>query len=141
MANLEFPGLYAGLEELVAAASPQAFTGSWADLGSELVVKGARAIGLWVTLDINDTVNPRVRALVKHTAAGTEEYLLPIRTVGASAVLVEDEYVEFNVDADQLMLLSWDLDGLVPVVQFQIQAGTAGVSPGQIDAAYVSTAM
>jgi len=141
MASLNFAGLIGGPEELVAAASPQALTNAWVDLGDELYVGGACVVGLWANLDINDSVNARVRVLAKHASAGADEYVLPIRTVGASAILVEDEYVEFNTDADQKMLLSWNLDGCVPYVQFQVMAGTVGVSAGQIDSAYATTAM
>jgi len=140
MPNLDFPGIQKGPVELIAAASPQNLTGSWADLGDELDVEGAHFIGLFVNLDINDSANARVRLLAKRTSAGTDEYVLSIRTVGASDVKVEDEYVEFNGDADQKMLLSWDLDGLVPFAQFQVQVGTVGSTAGQIDSAYVTTA-
>ena len=141
MATLSFDGIIGGPHELLAAASPQNLTAAWADLGAELSVWGASSIALWVNLDINNSVNARVRLLAKHTSAGTDEYVLPIRTVGASAVLVEDEYIEFNVDADQKMALSWDLNGLVPYVQFQVMAEVAGTTPGQIDSAFVTTAL
>lgn len=139
MANLEFDGRIGGPHTLIAAA--QDLTANWADLGAELTVGGARFLGLFVELDINGSANARVRVLAKHTSAGTNEYVLPIRTVGASDVKVEDEYMEFNVDADQSMLLSWDLDGLVPYVQFQVMAGAVGAPAGQIDSAVVTTAI
>jgi len=139
MASLEKPGIIGGPQALLAAA--QDLTAAWADLGAELTVTGARTIALWTTLDINDSINARVRLLVKWENAGADEYVLPIRTVGASAVLVEDEYIEFNVDADQQMILSWDLDGLVFYAQFQVQAGVVGATAGQIDAAYVTTGL
>lgn len=139
MANLDFPGRMGGPQQDIIAAA-QDLTANWADLGSELHVAGAQAIGLWVTLDINGSTNARVRLLAKHTSAGTEEYVLPIRTVGTSDVAVEDEYHEFEDDADQSMLLSSDLDGLVPYVQFQVSAGAVGAPAGQIDAAHVTTA-
>lgn len=141
MPNLDFPGIQKGPYELVAAASPQNLTTSWVDLGAELDVEGARHIGLYVNLDINDSVNARVRLLVKHTSASTDEYVLPIRSIGTSDVKVEDEYTEFNVDADQKVFLSWDLDGLTCFVQFQVQTETVGSTAGQIDSAYVTTAM
>jgi hypothetical protein len=139
MANLDFPGTLGG-PQLAIIAAAQNLTANWVDLGAELHVAGAKAIGLWVTLDINDSTNARVRLIAKHTSAGAEEYVVPIRTVGASDVAVEDQYHEFNDDADQSMLLSWALDGLVPYVQFQIQAGAVGAAAGQIDAAHVTTA-
>ena len=138
---LDFPGILGGPEELVAAASPQTLTALWADVGSELYVQGARSVALWIQLDINGSTNARVRCLAKHESAGALEYSLPIRTVGASAVLVEEEYVEFNVDADQNVILSWDLDGLVPYVQFQAQVGAVGAHAAQIDSAIATSAL
>lgn len=139
MANLDFPGTMGGPQEDIIAAA-QNLTANWADLGAELHVAGAKAVGLWVTLDINDSTNARVRLLAKWESGGSDEYVLPVRTVSSSDVKVEDEYAEFNDDADQSVLLSWDLDGLVPYVQFQVQAGAVGVAAGQIDAAHVTTA-
>lgn len=139
MANLEFDGRYGGPHELISAA--QDLTANWADLGAELLVGGARVVGLYAELDINDSVNARVRLLAKHTSAGTNEYVLPIRTVNSSNVKIEDEYYEFNDDADQSVLCSWELEGVVLYAQFQVQAGTVGGTAGQIDSAVVMTAI
>jgi len=141
MANLDWPGVIKGPEQLLTGA--QDLTGTWADLGDKLFVAGARSLGLWLDLDINNSQNARVRLLaIWEDDAAADEYVLPIRTVGASDVKVEDEYIEFNVDADQKMLLSWDLDGLVPRVQVQVMAGVLGAAPvGQIETAYVTTAV
>lgn len=117
-------------------STAQDLTDTWADLGAEIPTARAEFIALYLTLDINDSLNARVRMLALHTSAGTE-HVLPIRTEGASDVKVEDEYVEFNTDADQSMVLSWMLDGLVHFVQFQVMAGTVGASTGQIDAANI----
>lgn len=137
MANLNFPGKIGGPHTLTTVA--QDLTANWVDLGAELHVAGARFIGLWVNLDINLSNNARIRLIAKHVDAGTDEYVLSIHTIGASDVKVEDEYIEFNVDADQKALLVWDLDGVVPYVQFQVQAGTVGGTAGQIDSSYVTT--
>lgn len=141
MPNLDFPGIQKGPAELIAAVSPQNLTDSWADLGDELDVEGAHFIGLFVNLNINDSTNARARLLAKRTGAGTDEYVLSIRTVRASNIKIEDRYVEFNIDADQKMLLVGDLYGLVPFAQFQVQAGAVGSTAGQIVSAYVTTAI
>jgi len=141
MANLDFPGIIGGPHELVAVASPQTITAAWVDLGAELYVAGASSAGLWVNLDINGSTNVRLRVLAKHASDGADEYVLPIRAVGASSVLVEDEYIEFNDDDDQKMLLPWSLNGTVPYVQFQVMAGALGAPAGIILSAYVTTAL
>jgi hypothetical protein len=138
MANLKFTGNFAGLETLT--GTPQDLTAAWVDLGQELNVEGARTVALWATLDINAGADARVRLLAKHTEGATEtEYVLPIYTVAAAVVTVKPEYIEFDNDADQSMLLASTLDGVVRVVQWQVQAGTPGTPAAQIDDAKVST--
>ena len=140
MANLNRQGILNGPEELVAAAAPQAFTNNWANMGEEQFVQGARNLALWLQLTVNGSTNMRVRLLGKLVEGGALEYVLPIRTIGASAILVEPEYIEFNNDADQDMVLSWQLDGTVPYVQFQIQVGAVGGGAATVDSAFVTTA-
>ena len=113
-------------------SSAQSFTASWASLGSQQTTGGFSSMGLYLNLDINDSANARIRALALHTTGGAT-YLLPIKTTGASSIAVEDEYLEFNVDEDQKMILSWDLDRVIPFVQFQVQVGTVGTTAAQID--------
>lgn len=139
MANLDFPGRFLGPEELVAPAAPQALTANWVDMGAELFVQGAGIIVLWVNLDINGSTNARVRLLVKRAGAGADEYVFPIITQAAATVQVEDHFYEFNVDADQLMVLPWELDGAYAWCQFQVQAGAVGAPAATIDSAYVTT--
>lgn len=127
----------AGPQALISAA--QTITGSWADLGPEVGVGGAKWAGIFLNVDIDTSVNIRVRVLAKHTEDHADEFSLPIKTVGSSVVLVEAEYFELNVDSDQKIMLSVDLDRLVPFIQVQVQAGTVGGTP-QIDAAHLTWA-
>jgi len=113
--------------------SAQAFTTSWADLGAEIEMMGYNSMGIWITLDINAANNMRIRALAKLDSCGTNEYLLPIKTVGTSDVAIEDEYFEFNDDADALFLLEVDTSGLVPFIQLQCQVGTDGGADAEVD--------
>jgi hypothetical protein len=114
--------------------TPQNLTASWADIGAEVSCQGFNKIGLWVTLDINNSLDARIRALAKHTSAGTDEYTFPILTPTASQVNIEAEFIEFTQNADQKMLIKVECDNVVPYVQFQIQAGTVGATPGTIAA-------
>ena len=125
--------LGSGATTLISAA--QNLTNAWADLGGEIETTGVNEIGVFLEVDINDSANVRARALCKTALAATNEFTLPIKTVGASAVSVEAEYMELNVDADQKILLPFALSRLVPVVQIQIMAGTVGTTAGQIDSA------
>jgi len=142
MSNLHFGGILKGPENIIVAASPQNFTASWALLGTpaEYYVQGARKLALFLSLDINGSTDLRIRALARMAAAGAS-YTLPIATVGSSVVEIEDEYLEFTDDADQLIVLSWDLEGLVPYVRFEIIAGTlGGGTAAQVDLADLYTA-
>lgn len=123
---------------LALISSAQNLTGTWADLGSEIRTAGANKLALWLTVDINLSNNVRVRGLAKHASAGSEEYDFPISTVNPSYIGIVPEYVEFENDSDQLMIIKFSLDEVIPYTQIQVMAGTPGVSPGQIDAAYIT---
>lgn len=120
-------------ETIIAAASPQAFTASWADLGAEIQMHGYNSLGVWLVLDVNNSLDMRLRARVKLDKDATNEYSLPIRSVGTAVVAVEQEYLEFNVDEDANYLIDFDTKGHAGFVQLQISAGTAGATPGQVD--------
>lgn len=114
----------------------QVVTGAWADLGPEVPLQGYTKIGLWLNIDINDAQNLRVRVLLKHTSAGANEYPLPITSVDVTgppfSLRVQGEYVEFDVDADQLMAMNFDVYNWAPFVQFRVMAEVAGATPAQI---------
>jgi hypothetical protein len=137
--DLSFNGRYTDPQQLV--SSPQALTGTWADLGSEYQLGGARACAAYVELNINLSNNARIRFLAKHASAHADEFVLPIRTVSASDVKVEDEYLEFNDDADQKVVVSVDLDGCVMYGQWQAQVGTVGGTAAAIDDAWLVSAI
>jgi hypothetical protein len=128
----------AGPQALISAA--QDLTGAWADLGSEIKTSGFQHLGLWLNVDVNGSSDIRARILAKHAEAHADEFSLPIKTVGTSSVAIEDEYFELTDDVDQKILIGVDLDGIVPVVQIQVMAGTLGAPAGQIDAALVTMA-
>lgn len=115
----------------------QVITANWVDLGSVIDTRGAETLGLWIVLDIEGSNDVRIRALAAHTAAGTE-YTLPIRTVSSTDVKVRPEYIEFDTDADQNMLLAVKLENIVPLVQVQVMAGTLGSPAAEIDEAHTT---
>lgn len=136
--TLEFDGRWRGPREILSAGT--ALGTAWADIGSALIVGGAHFVSAWVDVTINSSNDVRFR-LVGLTESGGSAYTLPIQTAGAGAVSVEDEYYELNVDADQKMVLTWELSGAVPFVKFQAQVGTAGGTAAQLDSASLVTAM
>ena len=66
---------------------------------------------------------------------GDQEYVLPILTESSSDVKVEDEYYEFNVDANQNVIIDIPLNGVVPFIQFQVKDNAGGT--GTIDSMVV----
>jgi hypothetical protein len=70
------------------------------------------------------------------TDQGDVEYVLPIKTVSSSDVKIEDEYFELNDDANQNVIIEVPLNGVVPVVQFQVKDAAGGT--GTIDSAVVT---
>ena len=118
--------------------SAQNFTGSMADLGSEIDCRGYKYLRVFLTLDINDSFDCRIAVLAKHTSAGAEEYIYDPNkwTVRDSTLSAFGAYREWNTDADALYILEIEMDNAIPYIQIQIQAGTVGGTAGQIDAAY-----
>lgn len=118
---------------LISAA--QDFTGSWADLGSEIAVEGYNVLGVYLVLDANDSLDMRLRVLAKHTSSGTDEYSFIEGTGTANEFDVG--YYEFATNADQKVFIPIPIDNCVPYVQLQIQTGTVGSTAGQVDSAHV----
>ena len=119
------------------STTAQDLTTSWADFGSEVEVWNHRSMGLWCNNDINNGANIRVRVLAKGVSGGTDEFILPIKIVGTTETKLSLGYYEFDSDADQKVLLEITLANLVPYVQVQVQAGTAGApTAAQMDFIY-----
>jgi len=125
-------------KKLITAA--QDFTANWVDLGAEIDTAGKTGILLWPEIDINDSLNCRIRAKFKFASDSALEFDSPIRSTEAAVVKYQPHYYELDVDGtDQNIPLHWVLYGLVPVVQFQIQAGTVGASAGNVKSAWYTT--
>lgn len=128
----ELTGDSAGIATLSAL---QAFTNAWVDMGSPIPMLGKGGLTLFLTLDINDDSNLRVRALGTHESGGTEEYPLSIASPGAAVVEVEAGYVEFTDDSDQLIPVDIITSGRHVTVQPQIMRGTDGAGvDSEVDA-------
>ncbi len=139
MAHLQFQGRIGGPQDVIAAPVAVAVVApNWQDLTAELEVSGVFSIALWVELTINDSTDVRVRAVGLHATGGVE-YTIPTETDTANVVTLEASYYEFNVDADQNQILSWQPAGLFPIIKFQIQAGVLGVNPADFETAIVTT--
>lgn len=122
------------------SGTPQTLTASWADLGGEIEIYRKKHLGLWLQVDINLSNNLRVMFLAKTESGGTLEYSIPIETISATDVKINAEYKELNTDADQNIVINWDLPGYIPVGQFQVMVGTLGATAAIITSAFWSAA-
>jgi len=111
-------------DSLFTAGATDTTTTVWKNAGAVIDMRGYTQLNIFMTIDINTTVDFRVRAIgMINDSTGT--YPFTIETVSSTDVKVSPEYIEFNTDADQLAVLKIQTDG-VPYVQIQYSAGTAG---------------
>ena len=118
----------------------QAVTASFVDLGEEQSMEGFTKLGLFLNIDINDSLNIQIQAIGKTKPGGTIEYLLPIRSANFSAgqVGVKTFILEMVDDINQGIILEVETGNLIPFVQLQVKALTVGAAAGQISNALVS---
>lgn len=121
-------------DSLFTAGAADTTTTSWKNAGAVIDMRGYTTLILYMTIDINTTVDFRLRALGKITAV-TGEYPFTIETISSTDIKTAPEYIEINSDADQSLILKIETDG-VPYIQIQYQAGTAG--SGKILSSYKS---
>lgn len=129
---------YIGPEALTAAN--QTLTAAWVDLGGEIPTAGVTHLGVWLEFGVHDSLNMRIQVQFKHTIASALEYLGNIRVLSATDIKIQPGYIELDTDADQLLILSIPLDGLVPFVQIRVMCETvqgAGVY-GHVTTAYTT---
>lgn len=112
----------------------QDFTTSWVDYGSEINSDGHGNLSIWLDLDINDSLNARLRIVGKHATNGADEY--PIGTglmeMIGSSYIDNGDHIEFDVDIDKKILIIIKLNHIIPYIQVQIQAGTVGSTAGRM---------
>lgn len=109
-------------------------TGAWQDLGPRVNLMDVRSLALWLQLDINDSINFRVRLQAYQVETGGNAYNLPIKSVTPAMVEVTPEFYEFGTDVDQNMILSFTTIDEIVFGQFQVQVGTVGVTAGTVTA-------
>lgn len=119
-------------------ASSQVVTTGWADFGPVIPCDGYDKLTLFNEIDVNSSVNIRQRILARLTvdpSTGVTEYVLPIQTITSSSILIEGQYLEFNVDSDQNIVTQYNLDGL-HFAQIQIGCSATGATGGTVTAYY-----
>lgn len=120
-------------------SSAYEITASFADVGSEIDMRWYNRLGLWVTIDINTSVNPQIRILQKHTSAWSEEYreIYLSSPVSNKTTINLNDY-EVDTDVDQLFFIPIKTANLIWFIQIQVKDDSNGT--GQIDALYATKA-
>lgn len=122
--------------------APQAVTPAWAKLGGEFLLWKMKHLLLWIERTHNDSSDIRVRLVPKRGyGASSPDYQPQIESTGATIVKLNPEGKEFDIDATQEPIVSYDLDGCVPVGQFEIMAGAVGSSADVIETAHITASM
>lgn len=120
------------LEDSTTAADT--LTTTLVDVGSEVSTATYNVINFYVTLSINSSSNVRFKVLAKHTSAGSEEYALSSAFVNIStrATYIDTasyRYFEIDDDANQLFIISVDVNNTIEYLQLQACVGTLGATP------------
>lgn len=134
---------YTSAEDLLAGGAQNLDSTQFTDVGGEVDVIGYKKIWFYITVDINNSTNVRIKILGKHESAGSEEYPLSNSNVtvfsdNTYTAAAASRYFELDTDADQLLIVEVDVGNACKYLQFQISNATDGASVGQIDAAYVT---
>jgi hypothetical protein len=124
------------VELFFTAGAGDTVTTDWQNLGAVIDVRDYTQLNLYLTLDVNLSENVRVRALGK-VSSTVGSYPFSIETISSTLVKIQPEYVEFDTDTDQSIILKIQTDG-VPYVQLQYQAGTKGVTPAKFTNVYIN---
>jgi hypothetical protein len=129
-------GVYTPPELFFTAGAGDTVTTDWQNLGAVIDVRDYTQLNLYLTLDVNLSENVRVRALGK-VSSTVGSYPFSIETISSTLVKIQPEYVEFDTDADQSIILKIQTDG-VPYIQLQYQAGTKGATPAKFTNVYIN---
>ena len=135
-AQTRIVGARTPVELLFTAGTGDTVTTEWKNLGSAIDVRDYTQLNIYLTLDVGGSNNVRIRALGK-TSSTVGSYPFSIETISSSLIKILPEYIEFDSDADQSIIVKTQTDG-VPYIQLQYQAGTVGTDPAKFTNVYIN---
>jgi hypothetical protein len=118
--------------------SAQTLTTSFADLWPEFDCKGFNTITIWLKCTVNASTGIQLRALWKHTYAGTEEMALPIESVTTAVINVTPEIVQFPDWINFLYAITAKVNNSIPYIQRQVKMSVDGGTDWTIDTANIT---
>ena len=116
--------------------TPHEIGSSFAKAGHRIDTRGCKSICVWTNLDVGTSVNVTIKPLAFATKSSTAAYELPIKSVAASKVNVEDEVYEFTVDADQKVILEIETNKVIPFIEIHAKDDSNG--DGQLDELHIT---
>ena len=121
-------------------ATAQTLTAGFVDLGDEIDVKGFTSVGIFLDVNINDSLDLQIRIIGRTESGGADDYLLNINSTSFTSAKIRYKtgFLELENDADQKIIIEIPTGNLIPFIQLQVKAGTLGASAGIITKALVS---
>ena len=87
----------AGSQEWLSSTVELTPSGTFVDIGAEIETKRADGLGLMATVGTGNCSEVKVRAMGKHTSAGTGEYPIVLDTINNLTITGADTYYEYSV--------------------------------------------
>jgi len=115
-------------------AENQTLTGTFAKLGTGVLVIPTSIKFSFITLsleiNINDSKNLQVKPLFEDDVG--DLFHFPLENVRKDKVTVVPLFKEFDDDVDQKILVEFELDATIDLVQIHVRVGTVGATAGII---------
>lgn len=94
---------------------------------------------LHVLITVNDSTGIQIRAIGAMDQLGTETVTIPFIDASVNPVVVSPLIYQIgSIDAGSYMPFSFEVDGGVPYIKFQIKALTPGGTPAAVNYAYIT---
>jgi len=95
-------------------------SGTFVDVGTEITVKGAQDVGLYITTEGKVSTSIQFRVLTKTDSAGTSEYFFPDMQPGADLTVTSTDYT-FGITNNLTgsYCLNIPTNGIVKYIQVQ----------------------
>ena len=111
-----------------AIATSQTVTGTFANLGDEINIRGFNKLGIFIDLDINNSTGVVIQVLLLNEPGG-DQY----------THLISSSYQWTLLDADgNYKLPDFELNGLANYAQLQVKATVLGATAAIIDRCYIT---
>lgn len=89
-------------------------------------------ITLALDITINDSKDVQIKPFFEDDS---DLYQFPLETIKKSSVTIVPQFVELDNDVDQLIMVEFELDNTIDLVQIQVRVDTPGATPAVINKA------